>query len=77
MLCLDANSKMGTNHIPEISENEKVLEVILSRYALIVANDVNKKYSGVFTRERISKDHIERSAINLVEVLSVEVSCLC
>ena len=80
LLCLDANSKMGQNHIPEdphdISENGKVLEGILSRHALTVANGISGKYSGVITRERITKDHIERSAIDLVCLSDDLVECL-
>ena len=71
MLCFDANSKMGPSHIPgdphPMSENNgKVLEGILERHAMIVANGLIGKVTGVITRERITVDGIERSAIDLV-----------
>ena len=80
MLCFDANSKIGPNHIPEdphdISENGKVLEGILSRHALIVANGITGKHRGVITRERMTKDHNERSAIDLICLSEDLVECL-
>ena len=41
-----------------------------------MANGVRGKYSGVITRERITKDHIERSAIDLVCLSEDLVECL-
>ena len=70
MICLDANSKMGNQYIPNdshvISENGKILECILNRNALIVANGINKKSSGVITRSRTTKEGEEKSSIDLV-----------
>ena len=70
LICMDANSKMGPQHIPEdphtISENGRVLEGILERHALTVANGIRGKFSGVITRARTTKDHKEQSAIDLV-----------
>ena len=80
IICFDANSKMGRDHIPEdphdISENGKVLEGILRRHALTVTNGIKGKHSGVITRERITKDHIERSVIDLVCLSEDLVECI-
>ena len=42
------------------------MEDILDRHALTVANGIKGKYSGVVTRERTTKDHTEKSAIDLI-----------
>ena len=49
-----------------MSENGKVLEGIIIRHALIVANGVSSKRSGIITRERVIEDSTERSVIDLV-----------
>ena len=63
MLCFDANSKMGPQHIqgdphPQ-SENGKVLEGIFERHAISVANGLRGKVRGVITRERTTKNNFE------------------
>ena len=59
ILSKDANSKLGTEHIPgdpnKKSENGKVLEGVLQRHALCVANGLQGKDIGVVTRERTTK----------------------
>ena len=49
-----------------MSENSKVLEGIIRSHALIVANGVLSKRSGIITRERVIEDSTERSVIDLV-----------
>ena len=46
-----------------MSENGKILDGILARHALTVANGAKEKFSGVITRP---KENIERSSIDLV-----------
>ena len=61
---------MGPKHIPDdlhvMSENGRILDGILARHALTVANGAKGKFSGVITRERITKENTERSLIDLV-----------
>ena len=68
--CFDANSKLGQHHIPgdphNISENGRILEGILDRHALFVANGVQERKKGVITRARTTRDGEERSVIDLV-----------
>ena len=70
MVCFDANSKMGPQYIPgdphSMSGNGKIIEGLLERYALSVANANVGKSKGVVTRERTTRDGIERSAIDLI-----------
>ena len=64
ILSMDANSKLGTEHIPgdpnKKSENGKVLEGVLQRHALCVANGSQGKVTGVVTRERTTKERTEK-----------------
>jgi len=70
LISFDANSKMGSKHIPgdphEMSDNGKIMEGLLARHALIVANGLEGKVKGVITRERSTAERKERSAIDLV-----------
>ena len=70
IISMDANSKMGSVHIPgdpnQMSENGKVLEGVLERHALVVANGLDGKVSGIITRERTTTERSEKSAIDLV-----------
>ena len=70
MVCFDANSKMGPEYIPGdphgISENGKIVEGIMERHALTVANGVKGKSKGVITRERTTGVSQEKSAIDLI-----------
>ena len=81
ILSMDANSKMGTEHIPgdpnKKSENGKVLEGVLQRHGLVVANGLQEKVSGVVTRERTTKERTEKSAIDLVCVSEDLVEEIC
>ena len=69
-VCFDANSKMGPQYIPEdphaISENGKIVEGIIERHALTVANGVRGKSKRIITRERTTEVSQEKSAIDLV-----------
>ena len=61
---------MGPQHIsgdphPQ-SENGTVLEGILERHAMCVANGLTGKSKGVITRERTTKNNFEESVIDLV-----------
>ena len=66
---LDANSKLGPEHIAndphKMSANGKVLSSIINRHALIVANGT-KQCKGLITRERTTTDRNEKSCIDLV-----------
>ena len=70
MICFDANSKLGEQHISgdphEITENGKILEGIIERHALSVANGIKEKRKGLITRARTTKDGEEKSVIDLV-----------
>ena len=70
MVCFDANSKMGPEYIPGdphvMSENGKIIEGIIERHALTVANGVTGKSKGVITRERTTGVSQERSVIDLI-----------
>ena len=70
IISFDANSKMGESHIPgdpnRMSENGKLLDGVLERHALIVANGLKGKTAGIITRERTTRDRVEKSAIDLV-----------
>ena len=66
---LDANSKLGPEHIPNdphgMSGNGKILSNIIERHALIVANGT-KECKGLVTRQRSTTNRTERSCIDLV-----------
>ena len=71
LISFDANAKMGKEYIPkdphEKSDNGKIIEGILERHALTVANGLQLKSSGVITRKRIiAGGKIEESAIDLM-----------
>ena len=71
MISFDKNAKMGKEHISEdphdISDNGKIIEGILERHALTVANGIQTKSRGVITRKRIIEGgKVEESAIDLV-----------
>ena len=61
---------MGNKHIPgdphEISDNGKIMEGVLARHALTVANGLEGKAKGVITRKRTTTERVEQSAIDLV-----------
>ena len=66
---MDANSKLGPDHIPEdphpMSPNGLLLSGIIKRHALFVANG-SEKSEGIITRRRVTKDRTEESAIDIV-----------
>ena len=66
MIELDANAKLGKQHIKkdphDMTENGRLLVDILGRQNLTIVN----KMEGTITRERITKDRIERSVIDYV-----------
>ena len=66
---IDANSKLGPEHIPndphKMSANGRVLSSIIKRHAPIVANG-DKFCKGLITRERNIATRNERSCINIV-----------
>ena len=68
---IDANSKLGESVIPkdpkEQTPDGAVLADILERNALIVANSLSTKFSGVITRSRITEGgRVEESVIDFV-----------
>ena len=67
---IDANSKLGPTYIEKdpkpMSPNGTILAGIIERHALIVANGVHNKSTGVITRKKITKNGIQESAIDLV-----------
>ena len=70
---MDANAKVGPNHIPEdphnISPDGKLLEGIIERQNLFVVNG-SKKCKGNITRQRTTKKKVEKSVIDIVLVSS-------
>ena len=66
---LDANTKLGPEHIPNdqhrMSGNGIILSNIIERHALIVANGT-KECKGLVTRQRSITNRTERSCIDLV-----------
>ena len=66
---MDANTKLGPDHIPNdphpMSSNGKILSKIITRHALIVANGT-EQCKGLITRQRSTGDRNERSCIDLV-----------
>ena len=66
---MDANTKLGPEHIPHdphpISANGKILSNIIKRHALIVANGT-KQCKGLITRQRSTTNRNEVSCIDLV-----------
>ena len=67
---IDANSKLGKSVIPkdpkDQSPNGAILADIIDRNALIVANSLEDKCSGVITRSRTTDGRIEESVIDYV-----------
>ena len=74
ILELDANSKLGTKYIRNdphtISPNGIILSGIIDRHALIVANGLTHKSSGVITRKRSTVVRTEESVIDFVCISS-------
>ena len=69
MIELDANAKLGKQHIKkdphDMTENGRLLVDILGRQNLTIVNKMDI-CEGTITRERITKDRIERSVIDYV-----------
>ena len=67
---LDANSKLGNTYVPNdphtMSANGKILEGIVKRNGLIVANGIRGKSEGVITRQRTTVKGVEKSVIDFV-----------
>ena len=67
---LDANSKLGSTYVEndphEMSANGRILEGIIQRNALIVANGVKGKSHGTITRKRVTTQSVEQSIIDYV-----------
>ena len=61
---MDANSKLGSTYVEndpnEISANGKILEGIIKRNALTVANGVKGKSRGTITRKRTTGQNVEK-----------------
>ena len=80
---MDFNSKLGKKYVDgdpnDTSENGKILAGIVERHALIVANGVKGKSSGVITRKRVTKKDIQESVIDYVlisrDMLSLLMTC--
>ena len=74
IIAMDANSKLGPNHIPgdphQISINGKVLEGIVERHGLVVVNGLLEKRKGTITREKNTVNGTEKSIIDLVLISS-------
>ena len=66
---IDANSKLGPNHIANdphgISQNGVLLSDIIKRHNLTLGNG-NEKCTGTITRKRVTKDRCEQSVIDIV-----------
>ena len=74
IVSFDANSKLGPEWIPndrhKQSPNGAVLAGIIKRHALVVANSLKGKSSGVITRNRTTVDGDEKSTIDFVIISS-------
>ena len=74
IICMDANSKLGPDFIkgdpnPQ-SRNGKLLANILNRRALIVANGLEEKSTGLITRIKHTTNGSEESVIDFVVISS-------
>ena len=74
IICMDANSKLGPDFIkgdpnPQ-SRNGKLLANILNRHALIVANGLEERSTGLITRIKHTTNGSEESVIDFVVVSS-------
>ena len=67
---IDDNSKLGPIYNKDdtkpMSQNGRILPGIIERHALVVANGVEGRTSGVIKRQRCTKTNTEESAIDLV-----------
>ena len=67
---MDANSKLGSHVIVndphKQSPNGKILEGILVRHALIVANSLSEKCIGSITRKRCTSLGVEESIVDFI-----------
>ena len=67
---LDSNSKLGNSYVEndphEMSANGRILEGIIQRNGLIVANGVKDKSHGIITRTRRTTQNVEESVIDYV-----------
>ena len=67
---MDSNSKLGPDMIPKDphsqSPNGKILEGLINRHGLIVANGVTEKCEGAITRKRETINSVEESIIDHV-----------
>ena len=70
IICMDANSKLGSEFIPRDphgqSQNGKILAGILDRHALIVLNGLKEKCDWLITRQRSTENGLELSVIDFV-----------
>ena len=70
IVLMDANSKLGPNHIQgdphKISKNGVILEGIIERHGLCVVNGLIQKRSGLITRQKHTVNSVEQSIINFV-----------
>ena len=70
VITMDANSKLGSKYIEgdphPMSDNGKILESIIQRHALIVANGLEDKRKGIITRQKMTVNGVEESVIDLV-----------
>ena len=80
---MDSNSKLGQKIIAQDphsqSLNGKILDGIISRHGLIVANSLKDKCVGAITRRRETKNSVEESIIDhvlLSEDLAMEMECM-
>ena len=69
---MDFNSKLGQKFIPQDphlqSANGKILEGIIERHGLVVANGLKDKCEGLITRRRETQNALEESIIDHVLV---------
>ena len=71
---MDANAKLGPQYVKhdpkEMSVNGRILSGIIERHALSVINGLEVKCTETITRERNTKENIERSVIDFIIVSS-------
>ena len=70
MISFDANSKLGSEWIPNDRHNQSpngnILSGIIKRHALIVINSLKDRSSGLITRNRTTVDGEESSTIDFI-----------
>ena len=67
---MDANAKLGSTYIKgdpnKITGNGNILAGIVNRHAMVVVNGLTKKCTGTITRQRTTRENIEKSVMTIL-----------